>query len=79
MAIYTLAELEVEIPKWKIALSALNHQSRVVVDGKEVWARDIDKVREHLLWLSQQRDQLLSNPTPAPAVGRTYAVNGRGR
>ena len=79
MAIYTLAELELEISTYKSALTGIAAGKSMQIGDKTLTRQDIDAVRSHLQWLDQQRDSLLSCPNPQPAYGRTYAVNGRNR
>lgn len=80
MAIYTLAELETEISTYKAALSALAGGRTTKIGDKELTRHDIPTVREHLQYLDNQRDQLITSGGVArPAFGRTLASNGRGR
>lgn len=81
MAIYTLAELETEITTYKAALTALAAGKTTQIGDQRLDRHDLPTVRDHLQWLDQQRGQLQAagGEAPAPAAGRTYAANGRGR
>ena len=78
MALYTLAEIETEISTYKAALTTLAVGKSTTIGDKTITRHDIPAMRDHLQWLAQERDQLAATGgTIAPAVGRTYARNGR--
>lgn len=78
MALYTLEEIETEITRLKSIRSALTHQRSVRIGDKEYTARDIPEVVKELEWFDLERQKLTATGgAVAPAVGRTYARNGR--
>lgn len=80
MAIFTLAELDAQIVIYKAAYQAASSGKQVTIDGTTLERLTPSEILTHLQWLDNQRDQLTATGgIVTRAVGRTYAVNGRGR
>ena len=78
MSIFTLAEIETDIVIYKAALSALASARTTKINDKEITRHEIPALREHLVWLDNQRNTLTATGgTVLTAAGRTYARNGR--
>jgi hypothetical protein len=80
MAIFTLAEIDAQIVIYKAAYQAAASGKQITIDSTTVERLSPTELMKHLQWLDNQRDQLTATGgIQTRAVGRTYAVNGRGR
>jgi hypothetical protein len=79
MAIFTLAEIDAQIAVYKAAYTAAASGKKITSESTEIERLSPTEIMKHLQWLDGQRDQLTATGgIQTRAVGRTYAVNGRG-
>lgn len=79
MAIFTLAEIDAQIAVYKAAYTAAASGKSISTDSTAIERLSPTELMKHLQWLDNQRDQLTTTGgIQTRAVGRTYAVNGRG-
>ncbi len=75
MAVFTSAELDTQIAAYKAGLLALATAQEVTIDtgiSRTQFTRaDISKIKDILLWLQSEKDQLAGN-----SAGRTFAKQG---
>lgn len=78
MAIYTLAELDLEIAAYKKGLTALASAEMYKFESggssRTLQRSKMAEYRDHLAWLEGQRATLVGGP--AAPYRRTYAKNG---
>lgn len=80
MAIFSLAEIEEQITVYKAAYKAVASGSKITMESTAIERLTPTEIMKHLQWLDSQRDQLAATGgIQTRAVGRTYAVNGRGQ
>lgn len=65
MSIYTIEEINEQIKLWKDALTAMStSQSYPMPNGRSLTRADLSSIREHLEWLNNEKNKIVSGSGP---------------
>ncbi len=70
MSIFTLAEINAVIDRWKAALTAVSTGLSYEIGDRKLTRADVGEIRKTLTWLDEERQALTGQAGPVAVRGR---------